>query len=322
MARPNSPSPRPGHSTGSGDTMPSHARVPQPAARHRRQGAGAGAGGVGHAAQARPAPPQPGLRAAAGTDPHAQHAATQPRHPPMRPSRRHARGYDASHHAGRAAITRRRSSRHRALAAAAQPPRRPIRRLRSRQLRHSADTRHDQQPVAPMAGAWADERARRATATPATATRAIWPGISRPRGHLPPQPHQQEADTRRSSTRRAAPRRRRWLIVVALVGSIGVGGGMAYAYKTFLAPKVVDRHSDVRASKEPVKVVPDNPGGKKVGTDNKFNNRLDGEGTNPNGVGACRPWSSARTARSQHLKPCPRSRHPHPRPPRKAGSPA
>lgn len=60
------------------------------------------------------------------------------------------------------------------------------------------------------------------------------------------------------------PRRgsRRWLIVAALVGSIGLGGGLAYVYKTYLNDKAGGKPAIVKASQQPAKSPPDNPGGK------------------------------------------------------------
>lgn len=60
------------------------------------------------------------------------------------------------------------------------------------------------------------------------------------------------------------PRRggRRWLIVAALIGSIGLGGGMAYAYKVYFADRASGKATVVKASKQPVREAPDNPGGK------------------------------------------------------------
>ena len=78
-------------------------------------------------------------------------------------------------------------------------------------------------------------------------------------------------------------RRRRWMIAAALVGSIGVGSGMAYAYKMFLGPKVASSDGKgqvVRASKDPVKVAPADRGGKQfANTDSRvLNNRVPSEG--------------------------------------------
>jgi len=58
------------------------------------------------------------------------------------------------------------------------------------------------------------------------------------------------------------PRRsRRWLIALALVGSIGVGSGIAYAYKIFVGPSG-DKTQIVRRPSEPAKVAPIDRGGK------------------------------------------------------------
>jgi len=75
-------------------------------------------------------------------------------------------------------------------------------------------------------------------------------------------------------------RRRRWLVMVALIGSIGVGGGMAYAYKHFFGPKPVDRNQVVRAQPGPVKSAPADRGGKQMANTGSasLNNRLPSEG--------------------------------------------
>jgi hypothetical protein len=77
------------------------------------------------------------------------------------------------------------------------------------------------------------------------------------------------------------PRRgRRWIfIVAALVGAIGVGGALAYTYRSLIAPGS-GRVPLVKADPK-VKVRPENPGGKEfAGVDKKLPNRL-GEGTAP-----------------------------------------
>lgn len=60
------------------------------------------------------------------------------------------------------------------------------------------------------------------------------------------------------------PRRggKRWLILAALLGSIGLGGGLAYAYKTYIADKAGGKPAIVKASQQPSKSPPENPGGK------------------------------------------------------------
>src|SRR5262245_19617538 len=79
---------------------------------------------------------------------------------------------------------------------------------------------------------------------------------------------------------------RRWLIVGALVGSIGLGGGMAYAYKHFLAPKSGDQAQVVRAPREPARVAPADRGGKQfANTESKLMNRLPTDGAASAGGG-------------------------------------
>lgn len=80
------------------------------------------------------------------------------------------------------------------------------------------------------------------------------------------------------------PRRgRRWMIAVALVGSIAIGSGMAYAYKMYLGPRVTADASSrlVRASLDPVKVPPADRGGKQfANTDSRvLNSRVPAEGS-------------------------------------------
>lgn len=73
------------------------------------------------------------------------------------------------------------------------------------------------------------------------------------------------------------------MVAAALVCSIAVGSGLAYAYKTFLGPKVAadGKNQVVRASREPVKVPPADRGGKQfANTDSRvLNNRVPSEGS-------------------------------------------
>ena len=77
------------------------------------------------------------------------------------------------------------------------------------------------------------------------------------------------------------PRRgRRGLIMVsALVGAIALGGGMAYAYKTFIKPSGGSQVAKVSAPKGPAKTAPADPGGKQFpNQESKLQERL-GDGT-------------------------------------------
>lgn len=77
-------------------------------------------------------------------------------------------------------------------------------------------------------------------------------------------------------------KRRRWLVAAALVGSIGIGSGMAYGYKMFLGPKGGEKSQVVRASREPVKVTPGERGGKQFPNANsqvQNSGRLPSEGS-------------------------------------------
>ncbi len=60
------------------------------------------------------------------------------------------------------------------------------------------------------------------------------------------------------------PRRRSrgLLIVGALIGAIGLGGGLAYAYKTYLGPTQREQTPVLKADKTPAKTQPTEPGGK------------------------------------------------------------
>lgn len=80
-----------------------------------------------------------------------------------------------------------------------------------------------------------------------------------------------------------APRGRRGLIIVAaLIGAIGIGGGMAYAYKTFIKPSSGPAAvAKVTAPKGPSKTQPADPGGKQFANqDSKLQSRL-GDGSGP-----------------------------------------
>ena len=59
------------------------------------------------------------------------------------------------------------------------------------------------------------------------------------------------------------PRRSRGLLIVgALVGAIGLGGGLAYGYKTFLGSAAPGKTPIVKADKSPAKTQPVDAGGK------------------------------------------------------------
>jgi hypothetical protein len=60
------------------------------------------------------------------------------------------------------------------------------------------------------------------------------------------------------------PRRRRGLVIMAtLIGALGIGGGLAYAYNNFMIGKAPTAKTPiVRAAKVPTKVSPKTPGGK------------------------------------------------------------
>jgi hypothetical protein len=65
------------------------------------------------------------------------------------------------------------------------------------------------------------------------------------------------------------------MIAAALVGAIGIGGGLAYGYKTFLGSSGTDTPPIIRSQSEPSKIKPDQAGGKKFAhTDSKILGRL------------------------------------------------
>ena len=75
------------------------------------------------------------------------------------------------------------------------------------------------------------------------------------------------------------------VIVVALVGAIAVGGGLAYAYKTFGRPAAQTVPPVVKADNRPAKTQPADPGGKQFAhKDSKLMGRLgeeSGDGASP-----------------------------------------
>ena len=62
------------------------------------------------------------------------------------------------------------------------------------------------------------------------------------------------------------PRRRSrgLMVVAALVGAIGLGGGLAYGYKTFMKPPASGNIPVARADKQPAKIKPAAPDGKQM----------------------------------------------------------
>ena len=72
------------------------------------------------------------------------------------------------------------------------------------------------------------------------------------------------------------------MIAAALVGAIGLGGAMAYTYKTFVAPSGGRAPVIKAADSGPNKVKPEVPDGKVVPhTDKKLLNRLGEDGSAP-----------------------------------------
>jgi hypothetical protein len=109
-------------------------------------------------------------------------------------------------------------------------------------------------------------------------------GYQPPAGEYPPE--YAEGDEDYETEYDEEPRRsRKWMIVAALVGSIGIGGGLAYGYKAMTGDGR-GRTQVVKASTNPTKTAPDDRGGKRfANTDNKFMNRLQPDGTNPSAGG-------------------------------------
>jgi hypothetical protein len=104
-------------------------------------------------------------------------------------------------------------------------------------------------------------------------------GYPAPPGALPAEPgryaHGEAIDYEDDEAPRSG---RRWLIAAALAGSIGIGGGIAYTYKSYFVPRATDRPPVVKASKDAPKTLPDNPGGKRfANTDSKLMGRLEAE---------------------------------------------
>jgi hypothetical protein len=80
------------------------------------------------------------------------------------------------------------------------------------------------------------------------------------------------------------PRRRgRGLMVVAaLVGAIGLGGGLAYGYKTYMIPPTAGNIPVARADKQPAKIKPATPDGKQMaGSGSALQNGEDGAPIRP-----------------------------------------
>ncbi len=97
-----------------------------------------------------------------------------------------------------------------------------------------------------------------------------------PRYADPGQDHDSNHDYDETVDEEPAPRRSRALIVVvALIGAVALGGGLAYAYKTFIGARPTGQTPVVRADKSPAKIKPTEAGGKDMpNQDKKFLNRL------------------------------------------------
>ncbi len=100
--------------------------------------------------------------------------------------------------------------------------------------------------------------------------------------NVPAAQHEQDAGYEEEVEYEDPPRRsRKWMIAAALIGSIGLGGGIAYGYKSMFSPKAGDKTQVVKAPREPAKVAPADRGGKQfANTDNStVMNRLPAEGS-------------------------------------------
>jgi hypothetical protein len=77
-------------------------------------------------------------------------------------------------------------------------------------------------------------------------------------------------------------------VAAALIGSIGLGGGLAYVYKSVVAPRNGERTQVVKAPREPARVAPAERGGKQLPstTNNSVMSRVPPEGTSaaPGGI--------------------------------------
>ncbi|MFZ4808503.1 MAG: SPOR domain-containing protein [Hyphomicrobiaceae bacterium] len=145
---------------------------------------------------------------------------------------------------------------------------------------------------------------------PAQEAQRAWPGQGGPYAEPPRfdqqidqnpgalQPYDQDQDQDEDEEPEEAPRRSRGrglLIVAALVGAIGLGGGLAYAYKMFLAAPPSNAARVVKAPQQPAKTQPADPGGRKfANTDSKVMDRLPSDGTAGQGDPAGDEQSGAR----------------------------
>jgi hypothetical protein len=78
-----------------------------------------------------------------------------------------------------------------------------------------------------------------------------------------------------------------WVLTLALIGSIAVGGGLAFGYKSIIGGSPQRGEvSVVRAGDGPMRVAPKDPGGRKVaGSDSKLMGRLEAEGSQSSSSG-------------------------------------
>jgi hypothetical protein len=81
-------------------------------------------------------------------------------------------------------------------------------------------------------------------------------GQMQPAGHYDDEDEYEEEEPRR--------RGRGLMVVAALVGAIGLGGGLAYGYKTFMKPPTSGNIPVARADKQPAKIKPATPDGKQM----------------------------------------------------------
>ncbi len=100
--------------------------------------------------------------------------------------------------------------------------------------------------------------------------------------NVPAAQHEQDGGYEEEVEYDEPPRRsRKWMIAAALVGSIGLGGGLAYGYKSMFSSKAGDRTQVVKAPREPAKVAPADRGGKQFAntSNSSVMNRLPAEGS-------------------------------------------
>jgi hypothetical protein len=91
-----------------------------------------------------------------------------------------------------------------------------------------------------------------------------YPAAHQPQAAGQVQPAGQYDDEDEYEEEEPSRRGRGLMVVAALVGAIGLGGGLAYGYKTFMKPPSSGSIPVARADKQPAKVKPATPDGKQM----------------------------------------------------------